>query len=76
MKKQNDFAKKVVKKLYDENEIRVDVDARNEKIGAKIRQAELMKIPVMLIVGDKEMENKSVSIRRRHRIPKLYLFQW
>ena len=56
-----------IKNLYYNNGIRVDVDSRNEKIGAKIRQAELMKIPVMLIVGDKEMENGSVSIRRRHK---------
>ena len=56
-----------IEKKYCENNIRVNVDSRDEKIGAKIRQAELMKIPMMLIVGDKEMKNKSVSIRRRHK---------
>ena len=56
-----------IKDLYFENNIRVSVDHRNEKIGAKIRDAELAKIPIMLIVGDKEMENNSVSIRRRHK---------
>ncbi|MBA7602269.1 Threonine--tRNA ligase 2 [subsurface metagenome] len=42
------------------------VDARDEKIGAKIRQAELQKIPVMLIVGEREAEANTVSLRRRH----------
>ena len=56
-----------IKKIYCENGIRTDVDSRNEKIGAKIRQSELMKIPLMLIVGDKEKENGSVSLRRRLR---------
>jgi len=64
--KHYDYAYKL-KKEYCENDIRVEVDSRNEKIGAKIRQAELMKIPIMLIVGDKEMENNSASIRRRHK---------
>ena len=54
-----------IKDLYCENGIRAEVDIRNEKIGAKIRQAELLKIPLMLIVGDKEKENNSVSLRRR-----------
>ena len=53
--------------MYCENNIRVEVDSRDEKIGAKIRQAELRKIPIMLIVGDKEMNNSSVSVRRRHK---------
>ena len=42
------------------------VDARDEKIGAKIRQAELQKTPVMLIVGEREAEATTVSLRRRH----------
>ncbi|MCY4419232.1 MAG: threonine--tRNA ligase, partial [Cytophagales bacterium] len=42
---------------------RVDTDLRNEKIGKKIRDAELMKIPYMLIIGDREMENREVSVR-------------
>ncbi len=56
-----------IKDLYFKNNIRVNVDQRNEKIGAKIRDAELTKIPIMLIVGDKELENNSVSVRRRHK---------
>ena len=47
--------------------IRVKSDTRSEKVGAKIRQAELNKIPVMVIIGEKEMETKSVSVRRRHK---------
>ena len=45
----------------------MSVDQRNEKIGAKIRDAEFMKVPIMMIVGDKEENNNSVSIRRRHK---------
>ncbi|MCF7797519.1 MAG: threonine--tRNA ligase [Lentisphaeria bacterium] len=44
--------------------IRVEVNRKNEKIGQKIRQAELEKVPVMLIIGDKEIENQQVSVRR------------
>jgi len=54
-----------IKDLYYKYNIRVNVDIRNEKIGAKIRDAEISKIPIMLIVGDKEMKNQSVSLRRR-----------
>ena len=60
-----DYAGKVVGALKN-NGIRVKLDDRNEKVGAKIRQGELKKSPVMLIVGEKEMENNSVSVRRRH----------
>ena len=44
---------------------RVEVDHRNEKIGKKIREATLEKIPYMVVVGDRDMENKTVSIRTR-----------
>ena len=44
---------------------RVEVDSRNEKIGKKIREATLEKIPFMLVVGDRDMENGTVSVRRR-----------
>ena len=50
-----------------ENNIRVSIDARSEKMGAKIRDAELNKIPIMLIAGEKEQNNNSVSLRRRHQ---------
>lgn len=48
-------------------DIRVHLDTRNEQIGAKIKNAETSKIPYMLIVGEKEIENKSVSVRRHKK---------
>uniref|UniRef100_UPI000B312FE4 threonine--tRNA ligase n=1 Tax=Caldanaerobius polysaccharolyticus TaxID=44256 RepID=UPI000B312FE4 len=45
--------------------VRVEVDMRNEKIGYKIREAQLQKIPYMLIIGDKEVENGTISVRSR-----------
>lgn len=47
--------------------VRVDTDVRNEKIGYKIREWETQKVPYMLVVGNKELENKSVSVRRHHK---------
>ncbi len=47
--------------------IRSDIDRRSEKVGAKIRDAELKKIPIMLIIGEKEESEGLVSIRRRHK---------
>lgn len=44
--------------------VRVEVDDRNEKIGYKIRQAQMEKVPYMLVVGDKEMEENSVNVRK------------
>ncbi len=58
-----DYAKKVAQVL-DNSEIRALVDERNEKTGKKIRDAELMKIPYMLIVGEKEEADGSVSVRK------------
>ena len=60
----NDYAKMVYDKLR-ANGIRVNLDTRNEKMGAKIRNAELSKIPVMIILGEKEVESSSISVRRR-----------
>jgi threonyl-tRNA synthetase len=45
--------------------IRVEVDLRREKLGYRIREAELEKIPYMLVVGDKEMENENVNVRSK-----------
>jgi len=59
------YASSIENQLREHN-IRVITDARNEKVGAKIRDAELKKIPVMLIVGEKEKDSHTVSIRRRH----------
>lgn len=59
-----DYAKKVAQVL-ENSEIRALVDERNEKTGKKIRDAELMKIPFMLIVGEKEELENSVSVRKQ-----------
>jgi threonyl-tRNA synthetase len=58
----NEFCDKV-KAYLRENEIRVEFDKRNEKLNFKIREAQLMKVPYMIIVGDKEAEAGTVSIR-------------
>ena len=54
-----------VAKVLDEAGFRVEVDHRSEKLGYKIREAQTMKIPYMVVVGDKNMENHTVSIRHR-----------
>ena len=54
-----------IAKLLEENGIRVEIDHRNEKIGYKVREAQMEKVPYMLVVGDKEMENKDVAVRSR-----------
>lgn len=61
---QLEYSKQIVQQLEDNN-IRVEFDDRNEKIGKKIREAQLEKIPYMLIIGDKEMEENKVSVRHR-----------
>ena len=61
--KYNDYAYKVVKEL-DAFDVRAIVDDRNEKIGKKIRDNQMKKIPYMLIVGEKEVENEEVSVRK------------
>ncbi|MDK2810495.1 MAG: threonyl-tRNA synthetase [Petroclostridium sp.] len=54
-----------LQKQFETNGIRVEVDLRNEKIGYKIREAQLEKVPYMLVIGDKEVESKSVAVRSR-----------
>lgn len=54
-----------VKKKLEENGIRCELDDRSEKIGFKIRGAQLEKVPYMLIAGDKDVENATVSVRRK-----------
>ena len=61
---QHEYAHKIAKK-YEEKGIRVEVDDRSEKTGYKIREAQLEKVPYMLIVGEKEVEANTVSIRSR-----------
>jgi len=60
-----DYARKVEEKLKSAG-LRTEVDSRNEKVGFKIREAELQKVPYMLIVGDKELETGKVSVRSKN----------
>ena len=59
-----EYAEEVKKALFDKG-IRVELDDRAEKIGYKIREAQLQKVPYMLIVGEKEVNEKKVSVRSR-----------
>ncbi|MBE6763729.1 MAG: threonine--tRNA ligase [Ruminococcaceae bacterium] len=62
--RQADVAAAVQKQLFDAG-IRAEADLRNEKIGYKIREAQMQKVPYMLIIGDKEAESGTVSVRKR-----------
>ena len=62
--KVNDYAKNITNKLID-HDIRAMLDDRSDKVGAKIRKAEISRINVMLIVGPMEQENNTVSVRRK-----------
>lgn len=61
---QADYASRVCEQLTDVG-LRVELDLRNEKIGFKIREAEKAKIPYMLVVGDRERDTQTVSVRKR-----------
>ncbi len=61
----NEYAQRVKERLRAAG-VRVELDDRDESVGRKIREAELRKIPYMLIVGDREVESDSVSLRRHH----------
>ena len=58
------YSQNIVEKLQNEG-FRVELDDRQEKIGYKIREAQLQKIPYMLIIGDKEIESNAVGVRKR-----------
>ena len=60
----NEYAKEI-KEKFEEAGIRVELDQREEKIGYKIREAQLQKIPYMIILGDKEIQAKAVGVRSR-----------
>src|SRR5574343_2013071 len=62
--KYENYAKKVLD-LLENNEIRALIDNRNETIGKKIREAEMNKYPFMLIVGEEEEKNGTISVRQR-----------
>lgn len=59
-----EYAENIIKKL-NEVGVRAELDARNEKVGYKIREAQLEKVPYMLVAGDKEQETGTVSVRAR-----------
>ena len=63
--KQQDYAMELVKKLQCEN-IRVEIDNHNQTFGAKIRDAQIAKIPYMIIIGDKEIKQNTINIRTRN----------
>lgn len=63
--RQHEYCKKV-EQLFIQNGLRIETDLRNEKIGYKIREHTLSRIPYMLVVGDKEVENNTVSMRTRN----------
>ena len=58
-----EYAKKLAKQMH-RDYVRVEVDDRSEKIGYKIRQAQMAKVPYMLVVGDKEVEEGTVNVRK------------
>jgi threonyl-tRNA synthetase len=62
--KSNDYAWKI-KEILEAQDVRVLVDDRNEKLGRKIRDNELKRIPYLLIVGEKEAEQGIISVRRQ-----------
>jgi threonyl-tRNA synthetase len=63
--KHEDYAKKVGKNLREQG-CRVNLDLRNEKVGLKIRESEKAKVPLMVVVGDREAESETVSVRQRN----------
>ena len=60
----NDYAQSICDRLR-KQKVRANIDLRNEKMGAKIRNAEISKIPIMIIIGEKEVESETLSIRRK-----------
>ena len=60
----NEYAEEVARELRVAG-LRVEANLRSEKIGAKIRDAQLQKVPFMLVLGDREIEQKAVAVRER-----------
>ena len=60
-----DAARAAAKRLFDAG-LRVETDDRNEKLGARIRKAELAKVPAMLVIGEKEASSEAAAVRLRH----------
>ena len=63
---ERDYGELILKRLFEEG-IRVELDDRNEKIGHKIREAELQKVPYMLILGKRETQGGTVAVRQRRK---------
>jgi threonyl-tRNA synthetase len=61
----HEYARKIQSELL-QQEFRADIDLRNEKVGYKIREAELQKIPYMIVLGDHEQENSVISVRQKN----------
>jgi threonyl-tRNA synthetase len=59
-----DYASEICS-IMEQNGIRAEVDSRNEKIGYKIREAQLEKVPYMLVIGDREVDDRTVAVRKR-----------
>lgn len=59
----SDYAKNIQEKLQS-HRLRVDIDERDEKLGYKIREAQMQKVPYMIVIGDQEVENGSVNVRK------------
>ncbi len=66
--KYEQYASEIANEISDSLDITIEVDNRNEKIGKKVREAQLQKIPYMLIVGENEMNERSVSVRKRDEV--------
>ena len=64
--KHKNYAQKVLK-FFENHEIRALIDDRNETIGKKIRESEISKIPYMIILGEKEAQSQSVSLRKHQK---------
>lgn len=62
-----DYVYDVKKALEDHGIIRVEIDDRSEKLGYKLREAQLEKVPYMIVVGDKDIENNTISVRSRKK---------
>jgi len=62
----NEYAQKIKEEL-ELKDIRVEIDERREKIGLKIRESQLQKIPFMLVIGDKEVETSTIAVRSREK---------
>lgn len=60
-----DYANKVAQQINEQLDLEVEVDFRNEKLGKKIRDAQIQQIPYMMIVGEQEMNDKTISVRYR-----------